>query len=179
MPLCLGFLSTERWWCPSALRQGQDPTSCQEHVPLGEAGVDRPVTRVTKPEDVLTFRLEDNLSELNQQLNQLQCFLLLFSIDCVLSRLSDRLSYLKMITRTLANILGYSFLDTNISASTLSVLFFSQIQKFPGTGSRSLEPSVEFLFFARLLNTDFLRRSGFAAACFIWGLSPQGIFLLY
>lgn len=63
--------------------------------------MDRPVTRVTKPEDVLTFRLEDNLSELNQQLNQLQCFLLLFSIDCVLSRLSDRLSYLKMITRTL------------------------------------------------------------------------------
>ena len=101
MPLCLGFLSTERWWCPSALRQGQDPTNCQEHVPLGEAGVDRPVTRVTKPEDILTFRLEDNLSELNQQLNQLQCFLLLFSIDCVLSRLSDHLSYLKMITRIL------------------------------------------------------------------------------
>lgn len=34
---CSGAFS-ERWWCPPAFGQGQDPTSCQKHVPLGELG---------------------------------------------------------------------------------------------------------------------------------------------
>lgn len=142
-PLSLGFLSPERWWCPPAFCQGQDPASCQEHVPLGEAGLDGLLTGVTKAEDNLTPRSEHQHLYQNQNSSYtiyVSYFYFLLTAFIHFCRIS---SFLFKIDKhnSLANVFCPS---ETPQSQLLSSCFFLPSPKFPRTNFYSSELSTGF-----------------------------------